>query len=111
MMFYVEKLWGGTYVLKARDLIPGSRSETLRKWEILAHCAREGYLIQDGGRNTCSLCQKYRSCKDCPIHNKVGGCAFTPFLQYAAAVFEENPAAAHQAALDMIAFLEELDWR
>jgi hypothetical protein len=88
---------------------------TNTKWETIREACLCGYLITDGGVNTCGLCALYfyghsEECELCPI-TEVGypGCSNTPYEEYQPAVKSGDLAAALRAAEREIEFLTKVN--
>ena len=103
-------------VLRVKGLEPGSTEDALEKWEYLHNLCRQGYLVKDGGRWTCSYCQAYqrmpylKDCRGCPIAGYTGNayCLNTPYQDYCEAMVQHCSGMATEAAAGMVDLLENL---
>lgn len=102
--------WAEYNTLHAKDLIPGSIEDSIKKWRCLHNLAIAGDLVYDGGRPTCSLCLEHTNCIGCPIHEFTGlyDCAGTPYENYYVAVKQDDVPWARESAAEMVEFLERL---
>jgi len=90
---------------------------SIAKWEVVAGFYEDydDEILDCGGWFTCAFCLVYgqklgKCCADCPIAEVTGYdfCYETPYDDYVCAIDADNPWAAHQAAIEELAFLRSL---
>ena len=90
---------------------------SIAKWEAVIgfYEGHSDEVLDCGGRFTCAFCLVYnqklgKCCVDCLIAEVMGWdfCYETPYDSYVEAMDADNPWAAHQAAIEELAFLRSL---